>query len=288
MKHAARIFFMATLAGLPPVQVLAEDGAVLITGAESPVRLEALTVTASSRWFEITELAGRVMLRPEEAGGPVLFPKRGQEFTPGETVTTGERSRFELTGSEVARWRLGSRTVFQLHKAGARLLAGTALAMVPEKARWTVETFGSQVRLGEGTWILQAVENEGVKVICLDGPSQLETDVVLDASHPGVATQAAVRLKPGELIFIRPGARGFGPLVTIYLEELLATSRLVGSYAKPLPQLTRLRNLGIAQREQLKAVTAALVAGAKGSDGFDVYLPKAPPAAKSADEPKGE
>ncbi|MEY4487783.1 MAG: hypothetical protein RIQ79_291 [Verrucomicrobiota bacterium] len=270
---------MTTLAGVSLVRALAMDGEAATAGAEPPVSLEAVTVTASARWFEITETAGRVMLRPAEAGGPVRFPKRGQEFSPGETVTTGERSRFELTGSEAARWRLGSRTVFQLHKAGARLLAGTALAMVPEKSKWTIETFGSQIRLGEGTWILQAVENEGVKAICLDGPAQLETDVAADASTPALLTPVTARLKPGELIFIRPRARGFGPLVTIYLEELLATSRLVGSYAKPLPQMTRLRNLGIAQREQLKGVTAALVAGAKGSDGFDVYLPKTPPAA---------
>jgi hypothetical protein len=279
MKRAARTFSVATLACLAHVHALATDSAAAAVGAEPPVSLETVTVTASSRWFEISETAGRVMLRPVEAGGPVRFPKRGQEFSPGETVTMGERARFELTGSDAARWRLGSRTVFQLHKAGARLLAGTALAMVPEKAKWTVETFGSQIRLGEGTWILQAVENEGVKVICLDGPAQVETDVAKDPSSPGTLTPVVVRLKPGELIFIRPGARGFGPLVTIYLEELLATSRLVGSYAKPLPQLTRMRNLGIAQREQLKGVTAALVAGAKGSDGFDVYLPKAPPTA---------
>jgi hypothetical protein len=33
-------------------------------------------------------------------------------------------------------------------------------------------------------------------------------------------------------------------------------------------------NLGIAQSEQLKGVTGALVAGARGEGGFDVVLPR--------------
>jgi hypothetical protein len=81
-------------------------------------------------------------------------------------------------------------------------------------------------------------------------------------------------MKPGELIFLRPGGRGFGPLVTIYLEELLATSRLVRGFSEPLPRMTRLINQAIAQREQLKGVTSALVAGAKGDSGFQVVLPR--------------
>jgi len=275
MSRAAQWFFVASVA-LAYVSAAAAANTTAATAAEppSPVRLEPLTVTASARWFAIEETAGRVMLRaPAEVGGPMRFAKRGAEFAPGETVTTGERSRFELLGANEARWRLGWRTAFMLRREGARLLAGTALAVVPENEVWTVDTFGSRARLGEGTWILQAVENEGLKVICLDGPARLETDVTAELIAPGADPAAKVRLKAGELIFIRPEGRGFGPLVTIFLEELLATSRLVGGYAKPLPNLTRLRNLGLAQREQLKGVTSALVAGAKGADGFDVYVP---------------
>ncbi len=248
--------------------------------AEGPVvKLEKVTVTASASWFLIAETAGRVIMRPAEAGAGTRFAKVGAEFSPGDTITTGERSRFELSGAREARWRLGGRTAFLLRKEGARLLAGTALAVVPDGETWTVDTFGSRARLGEGTWILHAVENEGLKVICLDGPSRLETDVAADAERPENLTVAGVKMKPGELIFLRPGARGFGPLVTIYLGELLATSRLVSGFKNPLPGITRLRNLGIAQSEQLKGVTSALVAGAKGEGGFDVYLPGSSPAA---------
>lgn len=251
---------LGLMAWIPPVYASAEE----------TVRLPPVVVTASAGEFQISDLAGRISLRPEagEAGAKVRFAKKGEQMLPGETVTTGQKSRLELLGGGEARWRLGGRTAFALREQGARLLAGTALVMVPEKETWTVETFGSEARLGGGMWILHAVENQGLKVICLDGPARVETDVG--------ATAVGVKMKPGELIFLRPGGKGFGPLVTIYLEELLATSRLVRGFKEPLPNVTRLVNLGIAQREQLKGVTGALVAGARGEGGFDVLMPPQP------------
>jgi hypothetical protein len=244
------------------------------------VRLAPVIVTAAMQGMVISDAAGRVTLRTEEggegAGAKLRFAKKGAQLVPGETITTGQRARLELRGGDEARWRLGGRTAFALRADGAWLLAGTALVAVPEEETWTVETFGSRARLVGGMWILHAVENEGLKVICIDGPARVETDVG--------ETPVGVKMKPGELIFLRPGGKGFGPLVTIYLEELLATSRLVRGFEEPLPNLTRLVNLGIAQREQLKGVTGALVAGARGEGGFDVLMP--PRKNDSAGEPK--
>lgn len=236
------------------------------------VRLSPVEVTASARWCKVSDAAGRVQLRAVAAGAPVRFARAGAELAPGETATTGVRARLELLDAAgEGRWRLGGRTVFQVTGRGGRLLVGTALAVVPEGEVWTVETFDSAARLHAGTWILQAVENEGLKVINLDGPARLESEVRGAADGQGVV--AGVRMRPGELIFLRPGGLGFGPLVTIYLEELLATSRLVRGFAEPLPRMTRLVNLGLAQREQLKGVTGAFVAGAKSADGFQVVVP---------------
>jgi hypothetical protein len=268
MSWGERMFFIAMLAFELPALVCAENPPEFDPAKE--VRLAPVVVTASAHGFTISEIAGRVSLRTAESGegtaGKVHFAKKGVQLLPGETVTTGQKSRFELLGGGEARWRLGGRTVFALREKGARLLAGTALVVVPESETWTVETFGSVARLGAGMWILHAVENEGLKVICIDGPARLETDVGTGA--------VGVRMKPGELIFLRPAGKGFGPLVTIYLQELLATSRLVRGFDEPLPNLTRLVNLGIAQSEQLKGVTGALVAGARGENGFDVVVPR--------------
>jgi hypothetical protein len=235
--------------------------------------LEPVEVAADARWLATTDAAGRVQFRPARPGEPVRFAKTGSELGPGETAATGHKARVELLGGpDGERWRLGQRTVFQSKTGGGRLLAGTALLVVPDGDRRTVETFGSFARLHEGTWILQAVENEGLKVICLDGPALLESEGLDEA---GTTVAINVRLKAGELIFIRPEGRGFGPLVTIYLEELLTTSRLVQGFAEPLPRMTRLVNQAVAQREHLKGLSSALVAGAKSRDGFDVVLPRA-------------
>lgn len=266
MKRILSLWSLGVVVLLPPVG--ANEGKVVKDEITEEVRLAPVVVTASARGYAISDVAGRISLRSEagESGAKVRFAKKGEQLLPGETVTTGQKSRLELLGGGDARWRLGGRTAFALREEGARLLAGTALVVVPEKETWTVETFGSEARLGEGMWILHAVENEGLKVICLDGPARVETDVA--------AIAVGVKMKPGELIFLRPGGKGFGPLVTIYLEEMLATSRLVRGFEEPLPNLTRLVNLGIAQSEQLKGVTGALVAGARGEGGFDVVLPR--------------
>ncbi len=278
---AARGFILAALMAGSSGE--AEPG-VAQSVTESPVTLDSVEVTAAARWLAVTEAAGRVQFRPAEAGAAVRFVKAGAEFGPGETATTGLRARLELVGGpDGERWRLGQRTVFQARPGGGRLLAGTALLVVPGREVRVVETFGSVVRLGDGTWMLQAVENEGLKVICLDGPARLETEV---AGEGGDRGRVEARIKPGELIFVRPGGRGFGPLVTIYLEELLATSRLVRGFSEPLPRMTRLVNQGIAQREQLKGLTSALVAGANDEQGFQVILPRpsAPAVEKGARE----
>ena len=82
-------------------------------------------------------------------------------------------------------------------------------------------------------------------------------------------------MRAGEVVFAQPGGRGLGPVVTVFLDELLATSRLVGGFAAELPQAERLRQLGAAQRESLQKVSNAFVGGARDAEGFELVVPKA-------------
>ena len=116
--------------------------------------------------------------------------------------------------------------------------------------------------MGAGTWILQAVDNEGLKLICLDGPS--DAVALGEAKAPASAPLRRVKLRPGELVFLLPEGKAFGPVVTIFFQELLATSRLVRDFPGELPEARRINNLATAQGEQLKGVTNALVGGAGG------------------------
>jgi len=219
--------------------------------------------------------SGQVLLR--EAGGTkIKFAKKDMIIAEGATVITGENAQAEVRTAG-GLWRLGRRAVFSPGATGGgRLLAGTVLALVPSGQTWRVESSRGLVALGEGTWILQAVDNEGLKLICLDGPA---TAVALgEMKAPASDPLRKIKLRPGELVFLLTQGKVFGPEVTNFHQELLATSRLVAGFPEDLPDAVRLKNLGIAQSEQLKGVSNALVAGAKDEKGFQVVVPKAAPA----------
>lgn len=221
----------------------------------------------------LTFIEGRVMLRPAD-GARVELPKLGRALGEGEVLVTGDQSRVQVQVAKDGLWRVGRRGVFSPQREGGRLSAGTALVRVPSDSGWVIESSRGMARLSRGLWMLQAVDNEGMKLICLDGPATVEALGDGTATKADVGSAQRLKLRPGELVFLRPGGKDFGPIVTVYLEELLATSRLVNAFPEPLAEARRLSNLGIAQREQLKGVTNALVAGAREEKGFEIAVPK--------------
>lgn len=63
--------------------------------------------------------------------------------------------------------------------------------------------------------------------------------------------------------------------MTIFLEETLATSRLINGFPEPPPGIRRLVNQAIAQRERLKGVSNAVIVGAAAAGGFRIAVPDA-------------
>ncbi len=212
------------------------------------------------------ETVGRVLVR--EAGAARQKPARaGARLEPGAALITGRGARAELLDEGGARWRVGALAVWQAEAEGVRLFSGSALALVPGGSR-RVDALGGTVWLGEGVWMLTAVRNEGLKIVCLEAGGELRAPLADPA-----AGEAARRLRAGELVFLRPQGEGFGPVVTIFLTELLATSRLVNGFAAELPERGRLQAVATAQAERLSGVTEALVAGASDARGFEVVVP---------------
>ena len=225
----------------------------------------AVSAAEADPWT-LTYADGRVMLRAGNSPR-IEFPKTGRAIVPGEVLITGDQARLELRAGKAGLWRLGRRAVLAAGDEGWRLMAGTALVRVPDAEGWRIESARGAARLGKGMWMVQAVDNEGLKIVCLNGPAWVE-------AAGDEAAPVRIKLRPGELVFLPPGGREFGPIVTIYLEELLLTSRLVNAFPEPLAESRRLLNLAVIQREQLKGVTGALVAGAHADDGFEVSVPK--------------
>ena len=223
----------------------------------------------------LTFVRGQVLLR-EADGMKLKFARKDMAVPEGMVLVTGENGQAEVRVAG-GLWRLGRRAVFAPGPAGGgRLLAGSALAVVPPDRTWRVESSRGLVSLDAGTWILQAVDNEGLKLICLNGPA--DAVALGELKTPAATPWRKVKLRPGELVFLLPKGKAFGPVVTIFLQELLATSRLVGAFPDDLPDAVRIRNLAQAQSGQLKGVTNAVVGGAKDEKGFQLVVPKAAPA----------
>jgi hypothetical protein len=238
---------------------------VVMTGALSSIAGEA----GGTDRMVINHVAGRITLR-QSMKSRMELPKAGRELAGGEILMSGDKSRLELKVGEKGLWRVGRRAVFVPGVNASRLMAGTAVVRVPVEAGWRVQSTRGAARLGPGLWMVQAVDNDGLKIVCLDGPTWVEAL----GEQPEEKVYVRLKLRPGELLFLQPDGKDFGQIVTIYLEELLLTSSLVQGFPEPLPELRRLMNLGLAQREQLKGVTGAIVAGARDEKGFEIALPK--------------
>jgi hypothetical protein len=118
--------------------------------------------------------------------------------------------------------------------------------------------------------MVHAVDNRGLKVVCLDSAEDVHG---LGEGATPLETPVALRLRPGELAFLQPGGRSFSPVVTVFLEELLATSRLVNGFPEEFPGMRRLLNQAVAQRERLKTLSNAVVVGAPDAGGFQIAVP---------------
>jgi len=226
---------------------------------------------------------GHVLLRP--AGVKKLEPvTAGRAVGWDETLISGDASRYEVRPAKGGGlWRVGRRALFALKDGGARLLAGTALVQVPDGAVWRVESIRSVTALPAGSWIVQAVDNHGLKILCLDGGGE-PVRAWGDPRSPATEALASVRLRPGELSFLQPEGKVFSPIATIFLEETLATSRLVNGFPEPVPGMKRLTNQAVAQQERLSKLSNAVIVGATQAGGFQVAVPNSPAKADTTKE----
>lgn len=217
--------------------------------------------------MDLGHVEGRVLSRIE--GGKPEPVKIGYVLKGGEALITGDASRFELV-ADGGVWRVGRRAIFFPSKEGARLLAGTALVQVPAGSLWRVSSRQSRLGLPGGTWVVQAVDNGGFKVVCLDSDLPIQGLGEADSAHDSAAE---LKLRPGDLVFLQPGGRTFSPVVTVFLQELLATSRLIQGFSKELPGYRRILNQALAQEDRVKTLSSAVVVGAPTPGSFQIALP---------------
>ena len=191
---------------------------------------------------------------------------RASYLPQGERVSVRPRGGLETLAAGRT-LRFGSETIFMIEEKGIVLYEGSLLYRTRKMgALLNVKGPEAEVSLdGMGAVMLEVEPNGGLKIVGMLGRVRI-TDV---------QSNRATQLLPGELLFVKPGGRGFGDLVYVNLGKMTKTSFLVGgfnnlsSFERSLAVVTKAQEESIAKRFR------AVVGDAKGVDTFEV-VPVAP------------
>jgi hypothetical protein len=190
--------------------------------------LHAVTLTEST----VTEVLNNVdiLVAPARTAQPA---KTNDLFKTPDLLRTGPASRAELTAPDNTITRVGANTVFSFAASGRELdlEQGSVLFHSPAgKGGGTIKSGGASAAVTGTTLIVVAIpgvkagDQNGFKVIMLEGNGEVRL-------HNG----RRHRLKGGEMIYILPNLRNFGPVLTINLLKLVEGSALVHGFERDLP-----------------------------------------------------
>lgn len=153
--------------------------------------------------------------------------KVNDTFKSPDLIRTGAKSRAELQAPDKTLTRVGANTVLSIEPAGRvlKLEQGSVLFHSPAgRGGGTIKSAGASASVLGTTLIVACTIDGGFKTILLEGRGS----VTLPNGRVKV-------LKAGEMIFIPPGAKDFGPLLQINLDKLVGGSSLVGGFPAALP-----------------------------------------------------
>lgn len=169
---------------------------------------------------EVTRVYNDVKLLPGQSESREAQP--GDVIEGKTAVRTGEKSRAELKFTDATLTRLGANTQFSF-ESGTRNLSlenGVIFLQVPKGAGGAkIRTAAVTAAITGTTIMMEYVNGKALKIIVIEG-----TLDVYFPDRPGVF----ITLKAGQMIMMRPDARGFPRPVEVDLEALLKTSDLAG------------------------------------------------------------
>lgn len=160
-----------------------------------------------------------------------------------EVVRTGAKSRAELKAPDQTLTRVGANSVFSFEPEGRnmRLEQGSILFHSPKgKGGGTIKTGGASAAVLGTTVIVVATRDGGFKTIILEGHGRVK-----------LSNGKSVDLRAGQLVFVLPGGKDFGPVLTINLGKLVAGSKLVGGFAGELPSFGEIERAIAAQDRKI-------------------------------------
>ncbi|NBR85313.1 MAG: hypothetical protein EBS84_04605 [Proteobacteria bacterium] len=166
----------------------------------------------------------KVVSRANQSATPA---KVSDVFKAPDLIRTGPESLAELIASDKTITRVGANTVFSFEPAGRamNLEQGSVLFHSPKgQGGGTIRSKGASAAVLGTTLVVTATEGGGFKAIVLEGKGQ----ITLPNGDFRVITA-------GQITFVLPGARTFGPTLNINLGKLVENSRLVQGFEKELP-----------------------------------------------------
>lgn len=202
--------------------------------------MPAIQLTESS----FTQVINDVQVLSMPAKG-LKAAKVSDTFKTPDLLQTGKDSLAELTAKDNTVTRIGANTVFSFEQKGRniRLEKGSVLFHSPAgKGGGTIRTGGASASVLGTTIMVATTVDGGFKAIVLEGKGQVRL--------PNGDFRI---LKAGQLVFVLPESRAFGPLLNINLDKLVRGARLVSGFAAKLPSLEKIEVEVEKQNERIEA-----------------------------------
>ena len=162
-----------------------------------------------------------------------------------DLVRTGPNSRAELRAPDQTLTRVGANTVFAFDTQGRNinLQQGSVLFHSPTgKGGGTVKTGGAAAAVLGKTIMVVATPNGGFKGIVLEGKGKFT-----------LASGRSRSLNAGQLLFVLPGGKTFGPTLNVNLSKLVQGSSLIKGYNAQLPSLPKVEGAVSVQQDKVNS-----------------------------------
>jgi hypothetical protein len=185
----------------------------------------AITATAANE-ARVTRLVHDVKLLPE--GAKAKPASLNDEVNSDTGVRTGDRSRSELTFTDLTIERLGSNTLFRFNKAGrvVELDSGSMLLRVPkDSGGGQMQTRAVTVGITGTTLILETTSEGRNKLMVLEGTARLSL-----RKYP----HESVTVHGGQMEDVPAGATKLPPPVNFDLNDVMQHHPLITDFP-PLP-----------------------------------------------------
>lgn len=183
-------------------------------------------------------------------------------FEAPDLMATARRSRAELLAPDGTITRVGSNTIFAFDakQRTIDLKTGSLLFHSPEgKGGGTIRTSEASASVLGTTIMVSATSNGGFKLIVLEGIAEIiYPDGSLDV------------LEAGQVTFITPGDNLRAPILTLNLEELVASSQLVNGFEQPLASIAQIDEEARRQARRISGPSNLMLGDATAADEFQI------------------